>query len=185
MSLERRVVLERGDVFDSNAEALLVTVDGAGKRSIGAVANQVRRKIGDEAWNELISQIEFPMKITHTELLTLPEDIDFPFRHIIVGSFIDHMGELTGRRREAISDVTGSAMLRAHRNGISKLATAPLRGGWRVPVEKAVEDMIVTAVSIGRKADVRLIIRLVKDYEKAEEAYNRLNRFEEDHAASG
>lgn len=140
-----------GNILDVDADAIIVTVDGSSVDSMGSIASQLRRRMGD-AWDDIEDQLEFPIPLGNIQIATITETINedaqepVNFKHVFFLSVLDHLQEVQASQRpEIVRKGLVRALEVAAQLGLKTVASPLLRCGWRVT-----EDM---AHKIMRSAD--------------------------------
>lgn len=166
------LILELGDVLEARADALLLAVDGMarnkpdparpirGGREIlgGNIASQFARR-WPEDWEGMQPGIPFPIPIGRS--VGIPWEGDCPWRLIVLASTLHHVGERSDAEKLAIirSALTEALAITARHNARS-LATAALKGGWRLPLADAVHAMFTAyRQAVHAAKQVTLILR--------------------------
>lgn len=166
------MILELGDALDAQTDALLLPVDGVarakpdparpirgGKEIFGGnLANQFARR-WPEDWEDMQLDTPFPIPIGRS--VGIPWDGDCPWRLVVLASTLHHVGERTDVEKLAIiwSALTEALVIAARHNAKS-LATAALKGGWRLPLADAVDAMFSAYRQAGHAAQqVTLVLR--------------------------
>lgn len=166
------LILELGDVLDAQTEAILLAVDGSarnkrdparpirgGKEILGGnISNQFAKR-WPEDWEDMQPDIPFPIPIGCS--LGIPWDGDCPWRLIVLASTLHHVGERTDAEKLAIiRSALIEALVIVVRHDAKALATATLRGGWRLPLADAVDAMFAAYRQAGRAVQqVNLVLR--------------------------
>lgn len=166
------LVLELGDVLDTSTDALLLTVDGVarakpdparpirgGKEIFGGnLANQFARR-WPEDWEDMQLDIPFPIPIGRS--VGIPWDGECPWPLVVLASTLHHVGERTDAEKLAIiRSALTEALAIVTRHNAKSLATAALKGGWRLPLADAVDAMFSAYRQAGHAAQqVTLVLR--------------------------
>ncbi len=172
------VILELGDALDAQTGALLLTVDGVarakpdparpirgGKEIFGGnLANQFARR-WPEDWEDMQLEIPFPIPIGRSA--GIPWDGECPWRLIVLASTLHHVGERTDAEKLAIiRSALTEALVIAARHNAKSLATAALKGGWRLPLADTVDAMFSAYRQAGHAAQqVSLVLRTMSQDE--------------------
>ena len=87
----------RGKVLDVEADALVVTIDGSSKESMGHVASRLleRMEYGDH------DELDFPIPLGEVKILTV-KNPDFRFRVVFLLSAVDYDKETTSEKRKGL-----------------------------------------------------------------------------------
>jgi O-acetyl-ADP-ribose deacetylase (regulator of RNase III) len=133
----------QGDALDSDADALLLTIDGAKKGMEGNVARAFARRWPD-AFEEVEDEVSYTLPLGRT-IATRPEsDCSFPL--VLIASTLHHLDVLSDSQKAGIvRSALSEAILIATRNRIRKLATPVMTGGWRVSFADALSAMFLAA----------------------------------------
>jgi hypothetical protein len=127
------------NVLDAEADALLLTIDGQARGLRGNLAHAFQRR-WPEAYDEFESQLRFPVPLGTA--VRIDGDTDSPWRTILFASTLHHVETLDGAGKLAIIQrALGSALQIAVRTGLRTVATAPMKGGWRLTTPEAYRTM--------------------------------------------
>jgi hypothetical protein len=127
------------NVIDAAADALLLTIDGQARGLRGNLAHAFQRR-WPEAYEEFESQLRFPVPLGTA--IRVDADTNCPWRTILFVSTLHHVDTLDGAGKLAvIQRALGSALQIAVRTGLRTLATAPMKGGWRLTTPEAYRTM--------------------------------------------
>jgi hypothetical protein len=130
-----------GDVLDdSDAEGLLLTVDGAAEGMEGAIARAFGRR-WPALWEMVADEIPFPMGLG--EVVEVPLEANAAFRGVVLASTLNHADSLDERARKNVArTATENALRICAEAKWNRLASAVLVGGWRLPLEAAFLGMV-------------------------------------------
>lgn len=133
------IKIVEGDVLASDADAVILTIDGAKWGLEGNTARSYARRWPD-AWMEIEDAVRYPVPLGRC-VAVLPEN-ESPFRLVLLASTLDHLDVMSdsqraGIVRAALSDAISLSL--RHRAG--HVATALMTGGWRMDVRSALEAM--------------------------------------------
>ncbi|MBI5847176.1 MAG: hypothetical protein HZB31_04380 [Nitrospirae bacterium] len=133
------VSIINGNVLEAQADALILTIDGARKGMEGNIARQFSRK-WPEVWAELEDEISYPLPLG--QVFDYEPVSECPFKLLLIASTLVHMGNLTeyylkGIVRTAFEE----ALTRAAEYNVSKVASAVMSGGWRLKPQAAFLSM--------------------------------------------
>jgi hypothetical protein len=171
--------LVHANVLDAAADALLLTIDGQAPGLRGNIAHAFQRR-WPEDYEDFESQLRFPVPLGSA--VRVDADTDCPWRTILFVSTLHHLETLdTAGKLDVIRRGLTSVLQLAARSGIRTLATAPLKGGWRLGVTDAYRTMLETyAGSELYRAGGTLLVCCVKDDEYAAlvAEHRRLHRVE-------
>ena len=127
------------NVLDSQADALLLTIDGRARGLRGNVAHAFQRR-WPEAYEDFESQLRFPVPLGAA--VRIDADTDSPWRTILFAATLHHLETLdTAGKLAVIHRALSSALQIAARTGLRTLATAPMKGGWRLETREAYRTM--------------------------------------------
>jgi len=136
------IQLLHADVLDAHAGALLLTIDGQAKGLRGNLAHAFQRR-WPEAYEDFESQLRFPVPLGTA--VRVDADTDCPWRTILFVSTLHHVETLdTAGKLAVIQRALGSALHIAARTSLRTLATAPMKGGWRLTTPEAYHTMYET-----------------------------------------
>jgi len=131
--------LLHANVLDVTADALILTIDGQARGLRGNLAHAFQRR-WPEAYEDFESQLRFPVPLGTA--VRIDADTDCPWRTILFVSTLHHLETLdTAGRLAVIHRALGSALQIAVRTGLRTLATAPMKGGWRLTTPEAYRTM--------------------------------------------
>lgn len=132
------LTVELGNVLDANAEAIIVNVDGAHERMLGNIAHQLKGRIDDEAWEDLMDQVNFPIPLGRCVSAEL-EDDNVSFKHVIFASCLGHRNLYGGSNHmRYMHSALMDARMCALTIGVKSVAMAMATGGWRIGSRDAV-----------------------------------------------
>jgi hypothetical protein len=119
--------LVQANVFDVEADALLLTIDGQARVLRGNVAHAFQRH-WPEAYEDFESQLRFPVPLGTA--VRIHADTDCPWRTILFVSTLHHLDTLVDDGKlDVIRHGLGSALQVAAATGLRALATTPMKGG--------------------------------------------------------
>lgn len=131
-----------GNVLDADAEALLLTIDGARKGMEGNLARAFARRWPD-AFMEIEEQIRYPVPLGRT-LLFRPQN-DCAFEYVLLATTLHHLDILDEVAKLAtIRCALAEAIGLAHRHKIHRIACTTMTGGWRLAQKTALTCMLDT-----------------------------------------
>jgi len=127
------------NVLDSQADALLLTIDGQARGLRGNVAHAFQRR-WPEDYADFEAQLCFPIPLGTA--VRIDADTDSPWQTILFVSTLHHLETLDDRARHGvIRNGLLSALDIAARTGLRTLATTPMKGGWRLKSPEAYRTM--------------------------------------------
>jgi hypothetical protein len=127
------------NVLDATADALLLTIDGQARGLRGNVAHAFQRR-WPEAYEDFESQLRFPVPLGSA--VRIDADTDSPWRTILFVATLHHLETIdTAGKLAVIHRAQSSALQIAARTGLRTLATAPMKGGWRLQTPEAYRTM--------------------------------------------
>lgn len=136
-----------GDVLNSSAEALLLTIDGTKQGMEGNIARQFA-KLFPEDWTYLLRDIKYPVPIGRT--VAVLWDGDCQWKYLLFASTLHHVDTLDdGQKLGVIRSALAEALQLCVRLQIRSLATAVMQGGWRLSAEDALLEMGKVYRSVG------------------------------------
>ena len=136
------LTLRQGNLIDSTAEAILLTIDGVARGMEGNIARVFQRNYPD-AWEELEDEIEYPLSLGKSVALDIHDEYDCRFKTAIIASTLNHMDILPDQQKIGVMESAFYHSLSlCQQRQINTLATALLRGGWRVSLEEALLAML-------------------------------------------
>lgn len=149
----------QGDVLSSEADAVILAIDGAKRGMEGNIARAYARRWPD-AWMEIEDEIRYPIPLGRTIATHPKSESGFPL--VLIASTLNHVDTLDEQGKAAIvRSALFEAIQLASRHRVSRLATAPMTGGWRLELEPALAAMMSALVSGGNAHRVTLSIHLL------------------------
>jgi predicted adenylyl cyclase CyaB len=131
-----------GNVLDTDADAILLTIDGARKGMGGNLALAFARRWPD-AFMEIEDQIQYPVPLGRT-ILVRPKS-DCPFEYVLVATTLHHLDILDEVAKLATIRCALLEMVRlAQRHKIRRIACTTMTGGWRLANRTALTCMLDT-----------------------------------------
>ena len=175
----RELVIEAGDIFSVQADALLIAIDGTfsprpgqSARLLGNIGAQLMRRFPapdeqddpeQEHWllEEIEAQVDLPLELGQAALVELP--VDAPFSYVALLSSLDHRGRLDASgKRGVVASAFAKALALCGAARVETVATTVLQGGWRLSQDDAATVMLRT-VAASDTPYLRLIIRMPDD----------------------
>lgn len=156
-----------GNLFESKAGAIILTVDGARAGMEGNITRQFGRLYPD-AWEDLERDILYPIRLGGAKIYPINRDVDCPFSHCIIASTLHHLELMTLQEKLlVVRSALSSSMRLAANSGIRSLCTPILSGGWRLTIEEALDEMLATCRA-SQPATVQLLvyIRDAQDFQR-------------------
>lgn len=145
--------IECTDVLDTAADALMLTVDGVKRGMEGNIARQFERRYPDD-WQDMQREILYPVPLGRT--VGFAWDGDCPWGVILIASTLNHIEVLTAQQKASVVRAACSEGLSiASRRGTRSVASAVMRGGWRLDMDEGFIAMGEAYFSAGH--DVRQI----------------------------
>lgn len=153
--------LVTGDVFDTQADALLLTIDGTRRGMEGNIARQFARRWPDD-WEDMQRDVRYPVPIGRT--VAVSWDGDCPWRLVLFASTLHHLDVLDDRQKRSVirTSLTEALQLCVWHQA-TKLATVLLQGGWRLSAEDALREMRSTYHAAGCPQVRSLVCQLVNN----------------------
>ena len=137
----------QGDVLSSDADAVILAIDGAKRGMEGNIARAYARRWPD-AWMEIEDEIRYPIRLGRTVAIHPENESGFPL--VLIASTLNHVDTLDEQRKAAIvRSALSEAIQLAIRHRVRQLATAPMTGGWRLELEPALAAMMSVLKPIG------------------------------------
>lgn len=132
--------VRQADVLDSDADGLIVTVDGESRRLEGSVGGQFARR-WPEKWEEIMHRMELPVPLGTA--VHSPVGEPTPFQFVFLASILDHSNRAG---RQAMAAYMRSALHRtlgiARTLKLNSIASPLLKGGWRMATSVAFDAMV-------------------------------------------
>ncbi len=127
-----------GNVLDTPADALLLTIDGSKRGLEGNLARQFQNRWSD--WQDMQRDIRYPVPLGKT--VAVEWDGDCHWKYIIFASTLHHLNMHSDMEKRAIVTLAFfDAIHRCRALGIKSLSTTVLRGGWRLSLDDAFRGM--------------------------------------------
>lgn len=118
--------LVQGNILTSEAEAIIISVDGDHPKMIGSIGRRLQELIDDErTWSDIITAARFPIGAGDVRVVSL-EDADVPFAFAIFVSMFNHLNN-----RTEVAQGYYNALAAASNWKFRTVATALHTGGWR------------------------------------------------------
>ena len=134
--------LIKGSVLDADADALVLTMDGARPGMEGNIARAFERRWPD-AYGEVSEQIRHPVPLGRT-IPTVAES-PIPFKLVLWASTLHHEHVLSDAEKTSIvANALNEAVRLAIQHRCRSIATAVMTGGWRVSFDEALQVMLRT-----------------------------------------
>ncbi|MEK6236620.1 MAG: macro domain-containing protein [Planctomycetales bacterium] len=157
--------LIRGDLLDSDAEAIALTIDGAGPGLEGGVARAFAKRF-PEAWAAVESQIQYPIPLGDADAFPIEEDTARE-RLVILASTLHHTESFSENdKRAVVRDAFRNALESAAIHRKKSLAAAIFSGGWRLSSSQAMNEMVNTYLRLAmHKTLPDLHVHVIEDEE--------------------
>jgi hypothetical protein len=150
--MQIRVV--QADLFSVKADALLLTIDGARRGLEGNLARQFARLHPDD-WEDVEAQVRYPLPLGRAMCVQM--HVDCPWSAIVVASTLHHVDVLSDDERVVvIRRAFAETLALCGRHRLRSLASAVMRGGWRLTLQQAFSAMVDGWLSmpVSRQIDV-------------------------------
>lgn len=126
-----------GDIFTSTADAILISVDGEHPKMIGAVGQQLIKKIDDDReWARLIEQVRYPIHAGNARVMDLQAVPEAGFKYAVLVSMFNHWNNSLYLQQGFYN-----ALAVGFNWGIRSIATVAAHGGWRGDINGAMEPL--------------------------------------------
>jgi len=136
---EDRMRIIEADLLNSQAEALLLTIDGAARGMEGNLVRVYARRFPED-WHYIERELRFPIPLTRC--VHVEWDGDAPWQHYLFASTLHHTEVYTDSEKLGIIQTAfANALNLCQRLQIRSLATAVLVGGWRNDAAQALQAM--------------------------------------------
>lgn len=156
-----------GNIFESKAGAIILTIDGARAGMEGNITRQFGRLYPD-AWEDLERDISYPIRLGGAKIYPISRDLGCRFSHCIIASTLHHLELMsTQEKLSVVRSCLSSSMRLATTSGIRSICTPILSGGWRLTIEEALDEMLTTYLHPSQSPTVYLLvyIRDAKDFQ--------------------
>lgn len=151
--------LQQGDLFSTNAAAVILTIDGRARGLHGAICRQFERRCPED-WESIECALRFPIPLGHA--IAVPRGGAGPFELILVASTLHHLEIMEDQEKVGVvRSAFGQCIRLAARHKVRSLATAVMTGGWRLPSYAALRVMGSVARSLRELASLLEITILV------------------------
>ncbi|VAW81837.1 hypothetical protein MNBD_GAMMA12-1999 [hydrothermal vent metagenome] len=148
--METKIEILQGNLLDSTADAIVLTIDGAAIGMEGNLARLFSRQCPD-AWEDLEFEITYPIQLGNVKGFRIDEELDCNNKLIYIASTLHHIETLTdGQKINVIENAIHNIVNLSVRNRVKSIATAILSGGWRLSTTDALGSMIETYIRSSR-----------------------------------
>ncbi len=131
-----------GDVFESEADGLVLSIDGLRSGMEGQVARAFAQR-WPEAWRWVEQGVEYPLELGQAQCVVLDEAHGCPFEAVILVSTLHHLDVLgAGQKQRLVSKATTNAVKAAVTHQFEAVATTVMSGGWRLSMDQALVGMM-------------------------------------------
>lgn len=145
----------QADLFSVKSEALLLTIDGARRSLEGNLARQFARLYPDD-WEDVEAQARYPLPLGHA--MCVRTHVDCPWRAVVVASTLHHLDVLADSEKVlVVRRAFADSIALCARHGLGSMASAIMRGGWRLPLQDAIAAMAdgwLSSSVVARQLDV-------------------------------
>lgn len=155
-----------GNVLDCTSDALIITIDGARRGTEGNLARQFERRWPDD-WADMQRIVPYPIPLGHTVLINW--DGDSPWSWYLIASTLHHLHVLSDADKVSIvKRAFLDALNHCHRLKLRSVATAVMRGGWRLSSQEAFHAMLAAwHASSARHSGLHVQIFVLQESEQA------------------
>lgn len=134
----------KGNILESDAEAIILTVDGLQKGMEGNIARTFQRNYPD-AWEELEYDFEYPIGLGSAKIYPIHNDLECKNKFCILASTLNHMDILENSEKiKVLSSALRNSLILSSRRGAKSVCSIILSGGWRLELIDAFNEMINT-----------------------------------------
>jgi O-acetyl-ADP-ribose deacetylase (regulator of RNase III) len=135
-----KLLVRHGDLFDSDASALVLTIDGAAAGMEGNTARQFARRWPDD-WEEIAGDVDYPIPLGRVS--DHEPSYDCPFELVILASTLEHRRTLSPQQKKSVVATAIEETVRlAARQGVPSVAIGVMSGGWRLTADQALVAMV-------------------------------------------
>lgn len=146
-----------GDVLAAEADALILTIDGAMRGMEGNIARAFARR-WPEDWEAVEESVAYPLRVGDAVAVKL-DDTDCPFRLILVAATLHHLETLDdGEKCAVVRQAFRRCLELAVRCRAVRVATAVMTGGWRLTPEAAFAAMVAAWRGFASRERLRLTV---------------------------
>jgi len=133
-----------GNIFESEAEAIILTVDGARAGMEGNIARSFQRNYPD-VWEELEYDFEYPIGLGSAKIYPIHEDLQCKNKFCILASTLHHIDTLEDLEKlKILSSALRRSLILASGRSVSSVCSVVLSGGWRIKTVEAFKEMVKT-----------------------------------------
>lgn len=131
------LIYREGNVLDAGTDALVIAVDGQHEKYVGAVGQQLAKRLDDDReWNSILKAANFPLATGGVHIVKTEDLPEIGFKALFFACMYNHHN-----RAIAVENAYHNALGAAHNYGYRSLATVPYRGGWRGTVDDALSAL--------------------------------------------
>lgn len=146
-----------GDVLAADADALILTIDGAKRGMEGNIARAFVRR-WPVAWAQVEESVSYPLRLGGATAVRL-DDRACPFRWILVASTLHHLETLEDDWKLAVvRQALHRCLELAVHHRVRQVATAVMCGGWRLTPDAAFMAMTATWRGFASRNRLRLTV---------------------------
>ena len=130
------------NLFESEEEGIVLTIDGAAKGMEGNLARNFAR-LHEEAWEEVEYEISYPMPLGTAKVYGIHPDCNCKYSYCFIASTLNHLETLSEKEKLGIQGSAFRQVLSlAEVGSIKSIASAVMVGGWRLEPLVALENML-------------------------------------------
>lgn len=98
-----------------------------------------------DAWEELEYDIDYPIALGSAKIVSIEPDLGCTNSYCILASTLNHIDVLAHKEKlKIVSQALRASLSLAATKGASSVCTGILTGGWRLEIEQAFEQMLIT-----------------------------------------
>ena len=134
------------DLFEASAEALLITLDGSDRRDLDHVAGNLGHAFArrwPEAWEEVCAVWEETQTLSPGSVAVVELGVgECPFEAVVLAATLVHIGDTSSAHLAGlVRGAVGATVRQAKARGWDAVASAVMRGGWRIESVSAFRAM--------------------------------------------
>jgi hypothetical protein len=168
------LTIVHGDLLSAQADALILTIDGAKRGMEGNIARAFARR-WEDAWIDIEDQTRYPIPLGRTVAAHPDNECNFPL--VLLASTLYHIEQFTDAEKQGIvRSALHEAIVIAQRNRARRIATAVMTGGWRLGLGDALTAMFAVLRPIASpesESSISLHLLARREFEASLEAARR------------
>lgn len=135
-----KLIVKKGDLFDSDADALILTIDGAAPGMEGNTARQFAKR-WPEDWEDIATDVRYPIPLGG--MSDHDPCYDCPFETVFLASTLEHRRQLSAQQKKSVvATAMEEIFKRAADLELRTIAVGIMTGGWRLSADQALLAMV-------------------------------------------